>query len=143
MAYENVDVNQLNQAFNKIGEITCKNVTSLKHSLDDKSKWDSIGRKKIIKALEELEKEYSSLLKDVNKFKKVTSYIEEYKTLDDEIGRYKGNISIQKKVSNSLTENDDEAKDVVDKKIAKYSRYIENNNQRKQEIVNKVQNIID
>ncbi len=142
MAYENIDVDKLNQAFNSIGQITCKSVTSLKNKLDDKSKWDSVGRKRIINALEELEKEYSSLLEDISKFDDVVPLIEEYKTLEQENSNYNKQLSIQKSNLSNVSD-DDETKSDIQKKISKYSNSIESNNQRKQKIVNQVQNIIN
>ncbi len=142
MAYENVNVVKLSNAFDKIDNLTCKKVTELKHKImDNESNWKSTGRNKIKSAIEELEKAHSSLLNDISKYRKICDYIKEYQELEDSKKEYENKLTRKKQELNSIGNEDSYRKTSVNNEISDCRLRIDNKSKRMSELKNNINNL--
>ena len=122
MAYENINVNSLRRALNKIDNISSSNYESFVNKLSN-SEWAGGIINRIRTATNKEISEIKDIQKQINKYKTACDYIEEYQDLDDDIRRY----------NNSL-DSYERDRDRYNDKLSSYKRTMRNYSSNEPEI---------
>lgn len=92
MAYENINVNKLRSALNKIDDINSSSLESLNNKLSS-SEWSGGIVNRIKTATKKDISEIKEIQKKINNYKTACNYMEEYQDLDDDIKSYNSSLS--------------------------------------------------
>lgn len=122
MAYENINVNNLRRALNKIDNISSSNFENIIDKLSG-SEWSGGMVNRIKAATNKDVSEIKEIQKKIKNYKTACDYIEEYQDLDDDIKRY----------SNSLDSYKDDRNRYNDK-LSSYKRTMRNYSSNEPEI---------
>lgn len=122
MAYENINVNSLRRALNKIDSINSSNYESFVNKLSN-SEWAGGIINRIRTATNKEISEIKEIRKKIKNYKTACDYIEEYQDLDDDIKRY----------SNSL-DSYERDRDRYNDKLSSYRRTMRNYSSNEPEI---------
>lgn len=87
MAYENINTSKLNSALNK-AELSLTKLNNLKGSFNS-NKWDSVARKKVEKAVDDLISLYKDFNNKVASAKNIKDKIKKVKELQDDNNSYR------------------------------------------------------
>lgn len=128
MAYENIDVNKLNSALEKLDNINSDSLANLKNNLTS-DQWESTVRTRITTAMTTLLKEYDTLTEDIEnsknikvKIKKYQDIKEEYDSLAKDKNNYWSKYEQYKKMYNNAESN---KKNIyLNKKNFYYNKYL-------------------
>lgn len=122
MAYENINVNSLRGALNKIDNISSSNFESFVNKLSN-SEWAGGIINRIRTATNKDIQEIKEIQKKIRNYKTACDYIEEYQDLDDDIKRY----------SNKL-ESYEKDRDRYNDKLSSYKKTMRNYSSNEPEI---------
>lgn len=143
MAYENINVYKLKSSLNKIDNISSSKITSLANNLSV-NHWSGASRGRIKIALDKLASEYGEITKETKRFKTVADYIDEYKDLEKQNDTYNRKITYYKALLLMyLDESQAYQREQTKRKIQECKNRISNNNSRKNQLVNQINNLIN
>lgn len=142
MAYENVNTNKLKSSINTIESISCnkKELKKIANSLNA-SNWSENSRVRIKNALEEMVDVYEDIEKYLEKCKTAADYIEQYKKLDNKNKQYQNKVNSNNRKIKNAGEDDDMSD--LENKVFSYKNDIAANNTKKNNLKEKINNLIN
>lgn len=124
MAYDSVKTSKLNSALNK-AELDTKKLKDLKSSFNA-NKWNSVARKKVEKAIDDLISLYNDLNKKVDGARDIKDKIKKVQDLQDDNESYRYWLNYYKK---RRTNDDGTSNEYALEKVRYYQNKINTNNQ--------------
>lgn len=141
MAFQNCDVNKLENSINKVDNINYDNINDLINSISY-NEWQSPSEKRVITALKSLVSEYKEIQSKLDKYRRACTHIEQYKELESELGGYNDKLSSYKSRLKKCDDEDNWTKDYLDGKVDTYQTKIANNKSKMQELVRKASDLV-
>lgn len=142
MAYENVNINKLNNSLNSLENIKYnKNALKKVASSLNASNWSENSRLRIKTALEEIDSIYENIEQYIEDCKQAAMCIQEYKELDNQNKQYQSKVDINNKKMKNASEDDDTSD--LEYKIFSYKNSIAANNAKKSNLKDKINNLIN
>lgn len=92
MAYENIEINKLKKALNKIDNINSNKLEKINDKINS-SEWSSGVENRIKEAIKKEISEIKAIQTKINNYKDACDYIKEYQKLDDDIDGYNNSLS--------------------------------------------------
>ncbi len=142
MAYENVSVAKLQNSLQAIDQVMTnrKELERISNSLSA-SNWSGESRKRIKDAIDKTIEEYKKIDKYIERCKEAASYIAEYKEIDNKNKTYQAKVDSKNRQIKRAKEDDDTSS--IKNEVQRYKNNISSNNLRKQELKNKIDNLIN
>lgn len=143
MEYQNISVDKLDAALNKIDDISYKQVSNLRNSISSND-WQSPVRMNIDKALSEIVSEYEVIKTDLDKCKTISRLIKSYKNQEEEYKKYTAKVNKYKelyeryKYKTNLDSNEEYWKQYYKNKYNDYANKKDTSSYEKNSIKNKI-----
>lgn len=135
MAFQNCNVNKLQNSINKVDNIDYSKLETLMNDLDGNN-WYSNSRTRIITAIKEIINEYKNIQKKLGDYKEASYLIEEYQNLEDDYNNYRKKANNYKNRLADCDENDI-MRDYYDNKVSSYNSKVSNNKEKMNELKKK------
>lgn len=139
MAFQNCNVNKLNNSLNKLDNISYEKIDTLINEMNSND-WQSNSRTRIIDALNKIKNEYKSIQNKVKNYKQASVYIEEYKELESDYNSDRKKVDKYKDKLNDCDENDIA---YYNNKINQYNSNVSNKKQKMNDLMQKISDLVN
>lgn len=139
MAFQNCNVNKLNNSLNKLDNISYEKIDTLINEMNSND-WQSNSRTRIIDALNKIKNEYKTIQNKVKNYKQASVYIEEYQELESDYNSDRKKADKYKDKLNDCNENDIA---YYNNKINQYNSSVSSKKQKMNDLMQKISNLVN